>query len=141
MPLCDFPPITDAEIEAAITAYDSTDMPDRDRVADMRRRSDLLDGPLTVLDVIKALDAAGFQDIAANVLEMQRQRVIGDYLQPSAIFDKDFHVLSALTDPNDYRGPGSGYRLDGERWQALQNLPQAWDPRGYVQKLDAARHG
>ena len=50
---------------------------------------------------------------------MQRQRVIGDYLQPSAIFDKDFRVLSAITDPNDYRGPGTGYRVEGERWAAL----------------------
>ncbi|NIM55146.1 MAG: propanediol dehydratase, partial [Pseudomonas stutzeri] len=30
-----FPPITEAEIEAAITAYNSEDMPDRDKVADI----------------------------------------------------------------------------------------------------------
>ena len=133
----DFPPITDEEIQAVTTAFSSDDVPNRDRVADIDAAQRLLDGPLTVLDVVKALDKAGFTDVAANVLEMQRQRVIGDYLQTSAIFDKDFHVLSALTDPNDYRGPGSGYRVDGERWQALQNLPQAWDPRDYMHKLDA----
>jgi len=134
-----FPPITDDDIAAAVTAFDSTNVPDRDRVADIAAAQGLLDGALTVLDVIRALDAAGYHDIAANVLEMQRQRVIGDYLQPSAIFDKDWRVLSALTDANDYRGPGSGYRVDGERWQALQDLPQAWDPRAYVDKLQATQ--
>jgi len=133
----DFPPITEEEIQAAITAYSSDDMPNRDRVADIEAAQRLLDGPLTVLDVIRALDTAGYQDIAANILEMQRQRVIGDYLQTSAIFDKDFHVLSVLTDPNDYGGPGSGYRVEGERWATLQDLPQAWDPRAFVANLDA----
>lgn len=134
-----FPPITEAEIAAAVTAFDSTDVPDRDRVADIAAAQRLLDGPLTVLDVIRALDAAGYHDIAANILEMQRQRVIGDYLQPSAIFDENWRVLSALSDGNDYRGPGSGYRVDGARWQALQDLPQAWDPRAYVDKLQATQ--
>jgi len=60
---------------------------------------------------------------------MQRQRVIGDYLQPAGIFAEGFHVLSALTDPNDYAGPGTGYRVEGERWERLQNIPQAWDPK------------
>lgn len=132
-----FPPITEDEVQAAITAYGSEDMPDRDKVADIEAAQRLLDGPLSVLDVVKALDGAGYGDIAANILEMQRQRAIGDYLQTSAIFDEQYHVLSALTDPNDYRGPGSGYRVDGERWARLQNLPQAWDPRAYVEKLQA----
>ncbi len=127
-----FPPITDDEVAAATGAYGSEDMPDRDRVADIEAAQRLLHGPLTVLDVIAALDAGGFADVAANMLEMQRQRVIGDYLQPSAIFDADFRVRSALTDPNDYRGPGTGYRVDGERWAALQDLPQAWEPRTWI---------
>jgi propanediol dehydratase large subunit len=88
--------------------------------------------------VIRALDTAGFHDVAASILEMQRQRVIGDYLQPAAIFDGQFRVSSALTDPNDYQGPGTGYRVDGERWAAIQNLPQAWDPRAYGEQLGAA---
>ena len=133
-----FPPITEAEVQAAITAYGSEDMPDRDQVADLEAAQRLLDGPLTVLDVIRALDGAGFRDVAANLLEMQRQRVIGDYLQPAAIFDRNFRVLSALTDPNDYRGPGTGYRVEGERWEALQALPQAWDPRTYLEDHRAA---
>ncbi len=129
------PPIDGDEIDAAVGAFDSDDMADRDRVADITAAQRLLDGETTVVDVIAALDRAGFRDVAASILEMQRQRVIGDYLQPAAIFDADFHVLSALTDANDYRGPGTGYRLDGARWQAIQDLPRAWDPRQYGARL------
>jgi propanediol dehydratase large subunit len=131
----DFEPISAAEVRAAITAFSSQDMPDRNRIADIESAKRLLGGSLSVIDVIKALENSGYHDIAANVLEMQRQRAIGDYLQPSAIFDKDFQVKSALTDPNDYCGPGTGYRVEGERWLALQDLPQAWDPRRYLEKI------
>jgi propanediol dehydratase large subunit len=134
-----FPPITEAEIKAAVTAYNSEDMPDRDKVADIQAAQRLLDGPLTAIEVVKALEESDFHDVAANILEMQRQRVIGDYLQPSAIFGDDFQVLSALTDPNDYQGPGTGYRVEGERWSVLQNLTQAWDPRTYLENLGAAQ--
>jgi len=137
----DFAPITEEEVQAAITAYSSEDMPDRDRVADIRAAHMLLSGPLTVVHIIQALEEAGFHDVAANLLEMQRQRVLGDYLQPSAIFGEDFQVLSALTDPNDYQGPGTGYRLEGDRWAAIQNLPQVQDPRTYLETLDRAQEG
>ena len=128
-------PVTDDEVQAAITAFSSKDMPDRNRIADIESAQIILGGTLTVIDVIRALENAGYQDVAANILEMQRQRALGDYLQPSAIFDKDFRVKSALTDPNDYRGPGTGYRVEKERWAALQNLPQAWDPRNYLDEI------
>jgi hypothetical protein len=62
---------------------------------------------------------------------------MGDYLQPSAIFGENFQVLSALTDPNDYQGPGTGYHVEGDRWSVLQDLPQAWDPRTYLENLGA----
>jgi propanediol dehydratase large subunit len=137
----DFEGISDAEVESAVAAYNSEDMPDRDRVEDIKAAGMLLDGPLTVIQVIQVLHQAGFEDVAANILEMQRQRVIGDYLQPSAIFDESFQVHSALTDPNDYRGPGTGYRVEGERWAALQNLPQAQDPRTYQEDLGAQECG
>ena len=134
-----FPPITDAEIGAAVTAYNSADMPDRDKVADIEAAQGLLDGPLTAIEIVKPLKEAGFHDVAANILEMQRQRVIGDYLQPSAIFGDHFQVLSALTDPNDYQGPGTGCRVEGDRWSVLQDLPQAWDPRIYLENLGVSR--
>jgi len=59
--------------------------------------------------------------------------VLGDYLQPAAIFDGDFKVQSGINDPNDYAGPGTGYRLDGERWEKVQDIPQAVPPEGYLE--------
>jgi hypothetical protein len=128
-------------VRAAVSAYSSEEMPDRDRVNDIKAANLLFNGPLTVVHVIQALHASGFEDVAANLLEMQRQRVIGDYLQPAAIFDQHFQVHSALTDPNDYQGPGTGYRVEGERWAALQDLPQVHDPRTYERDLGARRAG
>ncbi len=136
----DFAEISDTEVAAAVSAYSSKDMPDRDRIADIKAAQMLLEGPITVVEVIRTLAEAGFADVAANLLEMQRQRVIGDYLQTSGIFAVDdegeFHVLNALTDANDYRGPGTGYRVEGQRWQKLQSIPQAWDPREFLAQLD-----
>jgi propanediol dehydratase large subunit len=63
---------------------------------------------------------------------MGRQRIAGDYLQPSAIFDRNFQVQSAINDPNDYTGPGTGYRVEQERWQEIQNIPQAKSPREFI---------
>ena len=135
----DFAPVSDSEAQAAITAFSSADMPDRDKVADLECAQKLLGGPLTVVDVIRALANAGYQDIAANIFELQRQRAIGDYLQPAGIFDDNFKVLSALTDPNDYQGPGTGYRVEGQRWSTLQNLPQAREPKALLEQLTADR--
>ena len=45
-----------------------------------------------------------------------------------------------MNDGNDYAGPGTGYRLEGERWQKLQALPYAIDARlvGAAQGTGAA---
>ncbi len=128
-----FPPITDAEVEAAVCAFSSDDLPDRDSVADLAAADAFLDSDKTALDVVAALARSGFKDVAESVLEMQRQRVLGDYLHTSAIFDKDFKVQCALNTPNDYQGPGSGYRVAGETWQQIQNIPQALDPQKLIE--------
>jgi hypothetical protein len=60
---------------------------------------------------------------------MQRQKVAADYLQTSAIIAADGTVASAVNDPNRYAGPGTGYRLEGERWRHLQQLPHVLDAR------------
>ncbi len=123
-----FPAITEDEIQAAVTAHDSRDIPDRDAVADLAAAEDFLDDSRTLVDVIRILDEAGHTDVAERLLEMGRQRVTGDYLQPAAIFDQRFHVLSGINDANDYGGPGTGYRLEGARWERVQDIPQARDP-------------
>ena len=65
---------------------------------------------------------------AERVLEMLRQRLLGDFLQTSAIFDEDMRVLSNLTDPNDYAGPGTGYRMSAERRAEVARVRQVWSP-------------
>jgi len=127
-----FPAITDAEVDAAALGHASDDMPERDLVADLAAADDFLRGDRGMLDVAGALYEAGFGQAAANILEMGRQRVTGDYLQPAAIFDRDGRVLSAINDPNDYLGPGTGYRLTGARWDEIQSIPQAQSPRAFV---------
>lgn len=73
---------------------------------------------INVLDVIKALAARGFREEAQNLLNVVRLRVSGDYLQTAAIVRRG-HVISAVNDPNDYGGPGTGYRLSEQRRQEL----------------------
>lgn len=123
-----FPPIDDEEVELAAVAYDSRDLPDRDRAADVAAADRVLNESISGLDVALALDRAGFADIAQAIVGLQRLRVSADYLQTSAIVGPDFEIESAVNEPNDYRGPGTGYRLDGERWDRLTRLPHALDP-------------
>ena len=125
----DFPPITDEEVEAATYALDSRDVPDRDRAADVAAADRVLVEGISGLDIARELDRRDFTDVADAILAMQRQRVSGDYLQTSAIVDATGKVTAAVNDPNRYTGPGTGYRLDGERWQRLQQLPHELDAR------------
>src|SRR5438094_2006961 len=126
------PPVTDAEVEAATYGATSRDLPDRDRAADAAAADRLLAEGRTGVDVVRALDEHGFADVAEAIVGMQRQRVSADYLQTSAVIDASGTVHSAVNDPNRYTGPGTGYRLEGERWGLLQSLPYVVDPRELV---------
>ncbi len=89
---------------------------------EVTRISDAIrDRGLTAVDVVRALEKRGFGPEAENLLLMLRQRISGDYLQTSAIL-RDGKVISALNDPNDYRGPGSGYRMSEARWEAVRSV-------------------
>jgi propanediol dehydratase large subunit len=127
-----FPAIGDHEVAAAVTAHGSEDMPARDVVADLAAANRFFKGEQTILAVVAALQRRGFDSVAANLLEMGRQRVAGDYLQPAAIFDEGFKVRSAINDPNDDTGPGTGYRMSDERWSAVQQLSQVKSPRDFI---------
>ena len=132
------PPISDDEVSVATSGYDAREMPDRDRAADVEAADDLLGRGVSGLDVALALDRRGFADVAEAVLGMQRQRVSADYLQTSAVIDADGVVRSAVNDPNEYAGPGTGYRLEGERWELLQSLPQVVAPSELIGEPAAA---
>lgn len=124
-----FPPVSDAEVEVAAVCHDSRELPERDRAADVVAADRVLAERIGALDVARALDEGGFADVAEAILLMQRQRVAADYLQTSSVIDRDGTVRSAVNDPNRYLGPGTGYRLEGERWERLRALPHAIDPR------------
>ena len=130
------PPVTDAEVEAATYGYTSRDLPDRDRGADADAADRLLAAGTSGVEVVRALDERGFTDVAEAIVGMQRQRVSADYLQTSAVIGPDWTVHSAVNDPNLYAGPGTGYRLEGERWQLLQSLPYVVDPRELLEGGD-----
>ena len=125
----ELPPITDREVEAAVTAHSSADMPDRDVVADLAAAENFLRQGRNGLDIVKALARRGFRDIAEKILAIQKLRITGDYLQTSAVVLPGTRVLSAINDPNDYQGPGTGYRLSPERSAEIAAIPQAQDPR------------
>ncbi|BBX94375.1 propanediol/glycerol family dehydratase large subunit [Mycolicibacterium boenickei] len=115
----------DQHVEAVVGAEGSKDLPDTDGVKILSAARMIEQSGLTVLDIVAALAETGFTDIAERVLGMAKARVTGDYLQTAAIFDEQMNVLSALQDPNDYRGPGTGYRPTAERQAQIDAVRQA----------------
>jgi len=135
----DLPPISDGEVEAAIQARSSMDMPARDVVADLRAAGRFLDQGMNAVDIIRALALEGYQDVAEKVLAIQKLRVSGDHLQTSSMVMPGPRVVSAINDPNNYTGPGTGYELSPERWRDIARVPQAKNPRkiGHSQNPDS----
>ena len=119
--LADF---TDQWLAQAIDAAGSKDVPDADLMTPLTASRLIRDTKVTMLDVIAALDEAGYDIEAQRMLDMLIARVSGDYLQTSAIFDESMHVLSAITDPNDYAGPGTGYSPSSQRQVQIDAIRQ-----------------
>lgn len=126
-----FPPVTDQEVEAVTYAHGSRDVPGRRVVDDLKAAEDMIKRGITGLDVVRALAGNGFKDVAERVLGMLKQRISGDYLHTSAVLDGQFNVISAVNDRNDYRGPGSGYRLSPARWNEIKDIPRAIKPEEF----------
>ena len=122
-------PISDEQVEAVTYAHGSKDTLPRDVTADLMAAEDVLKRGITGVDVVRALAETGYQDVAESVLSMLKQRVAGDYMQTSAILDRNFKVLSAVNTPNDYMGPGTGYRVEGERWEEIKRIPHIINPQ------------
>jgi propanediol dehydratase large subunit len=118
----------DDDVLACVYAHGSLDVPALagDLVPEAGDR--ILERGLTALDAVRALAARGYEVEAERVLEMLRQRLLGDLLQTSAIFDEDMNVLSGLSDPNDYAGPGTGYRMSPARRAEAARVRQVWSP-------------
>ena len=123
------PAITDSEVEAATFAHGSKDMPSRNVNEDLKAAEKFMESGKTGLDIVRALFLSGFEDVGQAVLNMLKQRISGDYLQTSSILDNEFNVKSSVNTPNDYMGPGTGYRVDGSRWEEIKNIEMAIDPK------------
>ena len=115
---------TDEHVERAVDAAGSKDLGETDTLAVLNAAHAIREGGLTVLDVVAALDETGYEDEAERIMAMTRARLAGDYLQTSAIFDENLGVLSLITDPNDYAGPGTGYEPRPQRQREIDAIRQ-----------------
>jgi len=120
--------ITDEQVDAVTIAHGSKDTPNRDVAADLIGAGALLKRGITGIDIVRALAENGFRDVAESILNLLKQRITGDYMQTAAILDEQFNVISSVNTPNDYQGPGTGYRVGGARWEEIKNIPNIIDP-------------
>ena len=116
--------LDDERVEDAVRAGRSRDLEPLPGATVLRAAEAIRERGLTILDVVRALAATGFEEEAERVLAMARERVKGDYLQPAAIFAEDGTVLSKVTDPNDYVGPGTGYAMSKGRRREVAAIRQ-----------------
>jgi propanediol dehydratase large subunit len=120
--LADF---SDEHLERCVDAAGSKDLGETDTLAVLSASRAIRDAGMTVVDIVAALDETGFEEEAERVLALTRARVAGDYLQTAAIFDEKMEVLSLVTDPNDYAGPGTGYEPTPARQIEIDSVRQA----------------
>ena len=120
--LADF---TDEHVDLAVDAAGSKDLGETDTLAVLGAAHAIRQRRLTVVDILAALDECGYFHEAERTMAFARARLSGDYLQTSAIFDEHLQVLSLVTDPNDYGGPGTGYEPSPERQREIDAIRQA----------------
>jgi propanediol dehydratase large subunit len=122
--LADF---TAEHVDLVVDAAGSKDLGPGDPLAVLGAAQVIQSAGITAIDVVNALYETGFDVEAQRLLDMLLARVSGDYLQTAAIFDQDMRVLSAITDPNDYAGPGTGYRPTAQRQAQIDGIRQQRD--------------
>lgn len=120
--LADF---SDAHVDLAVDAVGSKDLADPDPMVVLGAAQTIRSSGLGSLEVARALQECGYDGAAGRVLDMLAARVHGDHLQTAAIFDESMRVLSLVTDPNDYAGPGTGYEPTRERQVEIDTIRQA----------------
>ncbi len=120
--LADF---TDDHVERAVDAVGSKDLGDPDPMVVLGAAQAIRSSGLGSLQVARALQECGYDEEASRVLDMLAARVHGDHLQTAAIFNESMQVLSLVTDPNDYAGPGTGYDPAPRRQAEIDAIRQA----------------
>ena len=128
----------DEHVEEVVVAEGSKDITPPDPQAVLRAADAIIQKDIGILDVARALYATGFEEEAAHVLAMGRARVAGDYLQTAAIFDEQMNVLSKVTDPNDYQGPGTGYEVLPARREEMAGIRQQRSRQDFLARQTAA---
>ncbi|HKT03767.1 MAG TPA: propanediol/glycerol family dehydratase large subunit [Rugosimonospora sp.] len=114
----------DAHVDRAVDAAGSKDLGEPDPMVVLSAAQAIRSARLSALDIAQALRETGYEEEARRVLDMLVARVHGDHLQTAAIFDESMRVLSLVTDPNDYAGPGTGYRPDAGRQAEIDAIRQ-----------------
>ena len=114
----------DDHVAEVVIAQGSKDLSPLDPTVVLEAADAIQERQVGILDVVRALERTGFHDEAERVLAMGRARVAGDYLQTAAIFDEEMNVLSKVTDPNDYQGPGTGYEVTTARRTEMTGIRQ-----------------
>jgi propanediol dehydratase large subunit len=120
--LADF---TDEHVDLAVDAVGSKDLGDPDPMVVLGAAQTIRSSGLGSLEVARALQECGYDEAAGRVLQMLAARVHGHHLQTAAIFDESMQVLSLVTDPNDYAGPGTGYEPSPARQAEIDAVRQA----------------
>ena len=120
--LADF---SDEHVDLAVDAVGSKDLGDPDPMVVLGAAHTIRSSGIGSLEVARALHECGYDVAAGRVLEMLAARVHGDHLQTAAIFDESMNVLSLVTDPNDYAGPGTGYEPSPARQVEIDSIRQA----------------
>jgi propanediol dehydratase large subunit len=115
---------TDEQLAKAVDATGSKDLVPTDAMAVLDAAQTIRSTGLTALDIARALHDTGHDEAASRVLSMVVARVHGDHLQTAAIFDEDMRVLSLITDPNEYAGPGTGYEPSPARQAEIDGIRQ-----------------
>jgi propanediol dehydratase large subunit len=115
---------TDEQLARAVDATGSKDLAPTDALAVLDAAQTIRSTGLTALDIARALHDTGHDEAATRVLDMVVARVHGDHLQTAAIFDEDMRVLSLVTDPNEYAGPGTGYEPSPARQAEIDGIRQ-----------------
>ena len=110
-------------MEAVTYAHGSKDTLKRDVAADLMAADDLMKRGITGIDVVKALAESGFTSLAESILNMLKQRVIGDYMHTAAILDEKFQVMSGVKTHNYNMGAGTRYRVTGKREEESKSNP------------------
>lgn len=123
--------------KVSVTVASGSDETDSYTPGEVARVSEQIEARgITVVDVIRALDARGFRAEASNLLDLVKLRVSGDYLQTSAVI-RDGHVVAAINSPNEYAGPGTGYRLSEERRREIAAIREVLDRKEVLRAEDA----